>query len=203
MHPDRLQLSIADCATRIRISEMHKSIYLHKANAGQESSRRYISIFLLHLVLVSIFTGYKPSWGASLTVFAAANAFCEKRALGMSFEDSIAYSVAYVKSSRILDPDYNLPGFSSLVSQEIARMCPEQMPPAKRQPEYEWIACLRNTITNDRTITSGARVINLGKGAFRINRNSPLRSNPKISIDQSSESGDCLVDVSIFKYSNE
>lgn len=182
---------------------MHNSIYLLKGNAGQESTRRYASIFLFQLVLVSIFTGYNPSWSASLTVFAAANAFCEKRALGMSFEDSIAYSAAYVKSSKILDPDYNLPGFSSLVSQEIARMCPEQMAPAKRQPEYEWIACLRNPITNDRTITSGARIINLGKGAFRINRNSSLRSNPKFSIDQAFETGDCLVEVNMFRVSNE
>ena len=63
----------------------------------------------------------------SLTVFAVASEYCEKRELGMSKDAAVRHAINYVMTNSMFDPDYNLPNFSKLVSREIYEQCPQYL----------------------------------------------------------------------------
>jgi hypothetical protein len=62
----------------------------------------------------------------SLTVFAAADKFCEKARLGMEPIAAYDRAVDYVMGNRFFDPDYTLPNWNRAVSSEMSRRCPNE-----------------------------------------------------------------------------
>ncbi len=62
----------------------------------------------------------------SLTVFAAADKFCEKARLGMEPITAYERAVDYVRGNRFFDPDYTLPNWGRVVSSEMNRRCPNE-----------------------------------------------------------------------------
>lgn len=61
---------------------------------------------------------------SSLTVFTAASKFCEKARLGMQPITAYERAVDYVRSNRFFEPDYTLPHWKRVVSNEMNRLCP-------------------------------------------------------------------------------
>ena len=62
----------------------------------------------------------------SLTVFTAADKFCEKARLGMEPITAYERAVDYVRGNRFFDPDYTLPNWGRVVSSEMNRRCPNE-----------------------------------------------------------------------------
>jgi hypothetical protein len=88
-----------------------------------------------HLLVVIVLSFPLSAKAASLTVFAVANQYCEKRELGMSQGDAIDAALYYVMFNSMFEPDYKLPNFNKLVISEIFRQCPQyDFAPVPRAP---------------------------------------------------------------------
>ncbi len=80
------------------------------------------------LLLATLFlSNIAAASATSLTVFAAASTYCEKRALGMERVAAIRVALYEVRSNSLYDPDYNLPNFPDLMVREIAGLCPQYL----------------------------------------------------------------------------
>jgi hypothetical protein len=84
------------------------------------------SVAAASVIAIAVFS-MKPALARSLTVFAVANEYCEKRELGMSKDEALRHAMNYVMTNSMFDPDYNLPNFSKLVTREIYEKCPQYL----------------------------------------------------------------------------
>ena len=75
------------------------------------------------LMLIAALSAGNAKAQVSLTVFTAANRFCEKARLGMAPIAAYEGALDYVITNRFFDPDYVLPNWRRAVSGEMNRLC--------------------------------------------------------------------------------
>lgn len=78
------------------------------------------------LILIAGLSAGTAKAEASLTVFTAANKFCEKTRLGMEPVTAYERAFDYVIGNPFFEPDYLLPNWKRAVSGEMNRLCPKE-----------------------------------------------------------------------------